>query len=203
MSETPTLAARRSPFGGTRAALAQPNAAGQIGVRLQADMMGSVTQVSTWTSGMPALVQALTAWLGLPPPATTGSTLATDYGLLLRSGPEEFLLIAESVLDNAALLRRQVAGEFGAVTDLSHARCRIRVSGEKTCDTLSKLFPIDLREPAFAVGQARLTGHHHVPALLHRRARDDFDLYVFTTYAQDQWQVLRDAALQYGVSVEV
>jgi sarcosine oxidase subunit gamma len=84
---------------------------------------------------------------------------------------------------------------------LGHARCRIRISGGKCRDTLSKLFAIDLRDAAFPVSQARLTGHHHVPALLHRVGPDQFDIYVFTTYAQDQLHALVDAALEYGVAL--
>ena len=60
---------------------------------------------------------------------------------------------------------------------------------------------LDLRAAAFPVGSARLTGHHHVPALLVRTALEGFDILVFTTYALDQLHALEDAALEYGVSV--
>ncbi len=65
---------------------------------------------------------------------------------------------------------------------------------------LAKLFAIDFRAPAFPFGQAWLTGHHHVPCLLHRLDADAFDVYVFTTYARDQLETLIDAALEYGVA---
>ena len=90
MSEATTItatAARRSPFGGVSPG-EHPNAAGQIGVRLQAGMLASVTQVSTWTRGVQGLEQALAAWLGQPAPALTGQTLQTAHGLLMRTGPE-------------------------------------------------------------------------------------------------------------------
>jgi sarcosine oxidase gamma subunit len=48
----------------------------------------------------------------------------------------------------------------------------------------------------------RLTGHHHVPCLLHRLGEQAFDLYVFTTYAHDQLAVVLDAALEFGVSLK-
>ena len=201
MSETSTGATRRSPFAG-HAVAGHPNAAGQTGVRLQAETLPGAAQISTWISGVQGLEQALTALLGRQPPTQTGQTQATRHGLLVRTGPEEFLLVADHDVDNAAELRRHVPAGIGAVTDLGHARCRIRISGDRCRDTLSKLFPIDLRDAAFPVGQARATGHHHVPALLHRIEHDRFDLYVFTTYAQDQLHVLVDAALEYGVSVD-
>jgi len=196
------IAARRSPFDGV-ARGEHPNAAGQIGVRLQADMLASVTQVSTWTRGVQGLEQALAAWLGQPAPALTGQTLQTAHGLLMRTGPEEFLWVAEHTGDNLALLRSQVAPDVGSVTDLSHARCRIRIDGARCLDTLSKLFPIDLRSAAFPTGQLRLTGHHHVPAALHRTGAQTFDIFGMTTYALDQLHALEDAALEYGVAVGV
>jgi len=199
---TNSFPAPRSPFEGDHGG-DHPNAAGQIGVRLQAQILASVTQVSTWISGVAGLEQALTGWLDGPPPGPTGQTRESAQGLLMRTGPEEWLLVTEQAGDHTALLRRQVAADVGAVTDLSHARCRIRIEGERCRDTLSKLFAIDLREAAFAVGQVRLTGHHHVPALLHRTGVDRFDIYVFTTYARDQLHALKDAALEYGVAVAV
>ena len=173
-----------------------------MGVRLHAAVLRSVTQASTWISGVSELERALASALGQPVPARTGQIQQSDHGLLVRTGPEEFLLIAEQALDNTALLRRHVTAQVGAVTDLSHARCRIRIAGDRCRDTLSKLFPLDLRDAAFPLAQIRLTGHHHVPALMHRMGRDQFDLYVLTTYARDQLHALVDAALEYGVVVE-
>ncbi len=200
MSEDPSTAVPRSPFEDLRAGQS-PNAAGQIGAHLQAGMLPSVTQVSTWISGVAGLEQALTALLGQRPPTRPGHTLASALGLLVRTGPEEFLLVSDQPADNTTALRRHVAADVGAVTDLSHARCRIRLHGERWRDTLSKLFPLDLRDAAFPVGEARLTGHHHVPAILHRTGPDQVDMYVFTTYAHDQLHALSDAALEYGISL--
>jgi sarcosine oxidase subunit gamma len=193
-------AAPRSPFqahpGGERR-----TAAGQIGVYLEAGLLASVTQVATWVGGVPGLEEVLDVWLGQAVPRQIGALLQTPQGLLLRSGPEEFLLVADASRGQLAQLRAAVLPEVGSVTDLSHARCRIRIHGTHCLDTLSKLFAIDLRAPAFPAGAARLTGHHHVPALLVRTAVDAFDILVFTTYALDQLYTLEDAALEYGVSV--
>ena len=193
-----SVATHRSPFAGIDPA-ERPNAAGELGVRLFAETLPSVTQVSTWISGVAGLEQALVGVLGQRPPATTGNTLRTPQGLVFRTGPEEFLIVAEVDADNTAWLRRHVTADIGSVTDLSHARCRIRIGGNRCRDTLGKLFPIDLREAAFPIDQARLTGHHHVPCLIHRLDVDRFDIYVFSTYAFDQLSTVIDAALEYGV----
>ena len=190
----------RSPFEG-HPPFERPSRAGVIGVRLSAGTISSVTQIATWHSGIEALTQALAASLGVAVPAKAGDLVHLPRGLLVRSGPEEFMLLSEQSVDMTANLRRMIGADIGSVTDLSHARCQIHIEGERCCDTLSKLFALDLREQQFPLDQVRLSGHHHVPAMLHRRARDAFDIYVFSTYAHDQLATLIDAALEYGVAL--
>ncbi|MEO6623899.1 MAG: hypothetical protein ABIN37_03575 [Burkholderiaceae bacterium] len=193
-----SVALQRSPFAGHEPG-ERPNATGEMGVRLFAETLASVTQVSTWISGVAGLEHGLVGVLGQRAPAASGDTLRTPQGLVFRTGPEEILIVAEGATDNTAWFRRHVAADIGSVTDLSHARCRIRIGGDKCRDALGKLFPIDLREAAFPVEQARLTGHHHVPCLIHRLGADRFDIYVYSTYAHDQLSTVIDAALEYGV----
>lgn len=189
----------RSPFVGLSNG-DHPTAAGTIGVRLSAQHCASVTLLGTWVGNGVALQDAVTQAVGGAAPARTGATHASALGLLMRIGPEEFLLVDETAVPHrVAALRQQVTPEIGSVTDLSHARCRIRVEGDQCLNTLAKLFALDLREATFPIDEIRLSGHHHVPCLLHRRGAQSFDLYVFSTYAQDQLETLRDAALEFGV----
>lgn len=191
----------RSPFEG-HALGERPNKAGQVGVRLSAGTLPSVTQVSTWISGLPGLLQAMGPVLGEKVPQQIGKTAQTSLGLLLRTGPEEFLLVGEEAGDRMPALRAAIAADVGAVTDLSHARSRIRISGDQARTMLNKLFPLDLREASFPIGDVAMTGTHHVPSTLHRVGVDSFDLYVFSTYAYDQLNTVIDAALEYGVAYE-
>ena len=87
--------------------------------------------------------------------------------------------------------------------DLSHARCRVHIEGPQAVATLSKLFALDFRDATFAVGQLKLSGHHHVPCSLHRLGADSFDLYLLSTYAHGQLESLQDAALEYGVALRI
>lgn len=191
----------RSPFEG-HALGERPARDGSVGVRIRAALVPSAVLVSTWVSGEAALQAALAQLLGQTPPGPTGQTLATHLGLLMRTGPEEWLLIGDGTSDPLATLRAAIGADVGGVTDLSHARCRMSVKGTRCLDTLSKLFALDCRADAFPVGELRLSGHHHLPCSLHRLGETEFDLYVFTTYAHDQLASLLDAALEYGVSLE-
>lgn len=198
----PVAIPHRSPFEGQQP-FERPSREGHIGVRLSAGTLTSMTQIATWASGIDALAQALGAAVGVAVPAKTGDTIPLPDGMLVRSGPEEFLLGSGQGGNMTAHLRQTITPDIGSVTDLSHARCHIHIAGDRCCDALSKLYPIDLRDHEFPIEQVRLSGHHHVPSMLHRRARDAFDIYVFTTYAYDQLSALIDAALEYGVALEV
>jgi sarcosine oxidase subunit gamma len=191
----------RSPFEG-HATGNRPNAAGQIGVQLTAGMLPSFTLISTWISGLPGLLDALTAVFGDTVPQRFGKTTRTEFGLLARSGPEEFLLVGDDYSDRTTLLRATVTASIGSVTDLSHARCRIHVEGPQCRTVLNKLFALDLHESAFLIGDIAMTGTHHVPSTLHRLGADAFDLYVFSTYAYDQLATVLDAAQEYGVGLQ-
>jgi len=140
---------------------------------------------------------------GCPPPALPRQTLQTEWGLLLHTGPEEFLLLGDDATDRCALLRATIRADLGSVTDLSHARCRIRITGSHCCTVLNKLFALDLRPAAFPIGSCALSGTHHVPSLLLRQGPEAFDLLVFSTYAYDQLATVLDAAQEYGVALQV
>ena len=191
----------RSPFEG-HAAGNRPNAAGQVGVQLTAGMLPSFTLISTWVNGLPGLLGALNTVFGDTVPQRIGKTTRTEFGLLARSGPEEFLLVGDDASDRVTLLRATVGADTGSVTDLSHARCRIHIEGAACRTVLNKLFALELRESVFLIGDIAMTGTHHVPSTLHRLDADAFDLYVFSTYAYDQLATVLDAAQEYGVALQ-
>ncbi len=194
-----------SPFEG-HVAGAQASATGHIGVRLRAETLAGVLLMATWPAAIADLERALASGLDLlakAPPARTGQVIELAQGLLMRTGPYEFTLIGGSRAPTAAELRRHVPAEVGSVTDLGHARCRILIEGDRCQASLGKLFALDLREAHFPVGEVRLTGHHHVPCSLHRRGVARFDLYVFTTFANDQLESVIDAAREFGVSLSL
>ena len=202
-----TLAAAFSSAFADHAAHEHPTRDGLVQVRLQAERLASVTLISTWMGGTQALCaalgQALAATDLFPLPASTGQTAQCPLGLLLRTGPHEFMLIGSGAVDVAAALKAHITPDIGALLDLSHARCRVHIEGPHAVATLGKLFALDFRDAAFAVGQLQLSGHHHVPCSLHRLGADSFDMYLLSTYAHGQLESLWDAALEYGVALSI
>jgi len=196
VSDTPTSTAP-----GTTS---HPTRSGQVQVHLRVQTLANVTQISTWSAGIGALSSALHRALDCEPPLHTGQVAHCALGTLMRSGPFEFLLIGQedqAASDRVALLRQHVGADIGSVLDLSHARVRVSLHGDKAVEALSKLYALDFRPTAFAPNSFALTGHHHIPCLLHRLDAQHFHAYYFTTYARGQIDLLADAALEFGVDV--
>ena len=182
----------------------QPTRSGQLQVHLRVQKLSDLTQISTWSSSIGALSSALHRALDCDPPLHTGQLVACALGTLMRSGPFEFLLVGDTnqaPSDRVALLRQHISADLGAVLDLSHARVRVSVHGDKAVDALSKLYALDFRPAAFDNNSFALTGHHHIPCLLHRLDAQYFHAYYFSTYARGQIEMLMDAALEFGVDV--
>lgn len=191
----------RSPFEG-HVPGDRPSRSGQLGIKLVTRLLHQVALIGTWPSELLALYAVLDQALGGLVPQKTGQTAQTPWGLLIHCGPEEFLLVDPQGQDLIQRLRRVIPASVGSVTDLSHARVCVTLEGDCSPQLLSKLFALDIRQQSFAAGEVRLTGHHHLPTLLHRRSETVFDLYLFTTYAHDQLATLLDAGLEYGVRLE-
>lgn len=192
----------RSPFTGHHA-VSQPDRQGHVQVQLSAHVLPSVTLISTWVRGEAKLLATLKHALQVAIPQSTGKTVSCSLGLLMRTGPQELMLIGTRAEDIQTALRAHIVADVGSVTDLSQARCRIHVSGAKAQEALGKLFALDFRQAAFAVNDIALTGHHHVPCTVHRLGDQSFDLYVFSTYAFGQLESLIDASREFGVELSL
>ena len=182
----------------------QPTRSGQLQVHLRVQKLSNLTQIGTWSSNIGALSSALHRALDCTPPLHTGQLVPCALGTLMRSGPYEFLLVGDTsqpASDRVSLLRQHISADMGSVLDLSHARVRVSVHGDKAVEALSKLYALDFRGAAFASNSFALTGHHHIPCLLHRLDVQHFHAYYFTTYARGQIDLLMDAALEFGVDI--
>ena len=102
----------------------------------------------------------------------------------------------------AAVFAREVTPAIGTVTDLSHGRTAIRIAGPKAEWVLAKFFAIDFALPAFPVGAGRSTVHHDIFAQIQRTGADQFDLYVFRSFARSFWKALCHASEEVGYEVQ-
>ena len=197
---SPLSPARVAPWG-AKLAQRRPNREGLVQVQLRASTLPRLTQVSTWIGGWPALAARLSPLM--PVPALTGQTARHGEDWIARTGPEELWLVGPRGSALCSQATSALKPDIGHALDLSHARCRMTVQGAGAVPTLQKLFALDFREATFGVNEVRLTGAHHLPAVLHRTASNAFDLYVHTTYAHDQVESVFDAALEWGAELTI
>jgi heterotetrameric sarcosine oxidase gamma subunit len=141
--------------------------------------------------------------LGLTLPEAPDAAGKGDV-VAFQVAPRRWWLVTPAVereLDAAladALARR------AAVTDLSHARTLLRLSGPASRSTLEKLCRIDLHPQAFPPGRIAQTPLGQIAALIH--AIDDaptFDLYLPRSLARSATISLIEAATEFGLALDV
>ncbi len=135
-----------------------------------------------------------------------GTLRSTEGGAIraLWLGPDEWLLLmAPEAVDGTAMrLREGLAGLHHAVVVVSDRFTGIGIAGARAADVLNAGCPLDLHPRVFAAGMATRTLLGKAPVVLHRRARaDGFELHVNGSFAPYAWQLLENAAREFGFTV--
>ncbi len=152
------------------------------GITLSERLLGRVTSVALLKGQKTALGRVLKGLgLGFPDPNRMRST---DSAQIVWTGREQAFLIEA---DPAGL-----AG-MAALTDQSDGWAALTLAGEGAADLLMRLYPIDLRLPAFGTGHAARAPMGHMSSVVMRMADDRFDLLVFRSMAQTAWHEVEDA----------
>lgn len=110
------------------------------------------------------------------------------------AGPDQYFVLAEGAfmpeLDGIA-----------SVSDQSHGRVVIRISGPKARQVLAKGTPVDLHPSEFPVGKSALTQMAHVGVHLTRVGADSYDLSVFRGFSESFWEWLSEQSEEFGYFV--
>lgn len=114
------------------------------------------------------------------------------------AGFEQWLIAGDTPASSATLaaLAQVLAGK-AHVSDQSHGRVRIALSGPRTTEVLAKGCGIDLA--GFAVGAGAMTLYGHLGCHLVRVEADVFHLTVLRSFALALWDELVEAGREYGV----
>ncbi|TIL76602.1 MAG: sarcosine oxidase subunit gamma [Mesorhizobium sp.] len=138
---------------------------------------------------------------GIP---NTPKAVGTADATLIWSGPDQFFVLSKAGKHSAEALGSAFAGS-ASLSNQSHARALISLSGEKARAMLAKLSSIDLHPDAFAVGAAAATSIDHTSVTLWRGPDQNgqavFNVLVFATFAESLWQTILDSAAEYGVTI--
>lgn len=172
-----------------------------VGVTLAETQPGSIVQLAAWRGEEGALIAAIRGVTGLALPDGAGGGVAAETKAAFGFAPGKFL-VADQDEGLAASFAGTVASGTGTVTDLSHGRTAIRIAGPKAEWVLAKFFAVDFSLTAFPLGSGVSTMHHDIFAQIQRTAADQFDIYVFRSFARSFWNSLCHASEEVGYEVQ-
>ena len=189
-----------SPLGAAYRPGSHGNFADGVGARVSETRPGSIVEVAAWPGAEKALIAAIKAATGLALPDGAGGGIVKDGKSVFGIGPGKFTVIDQA--DGAAeTLKAAIGIDVGTVTDLSHGRTAIRIAGPKAEWVLAKFYALDFSLPAFPVGSGRATLHHDIFTQIQRTGGEQFDLYVFRSFARSFWTMLCHGAEEVGYEV--
>ncbi|MER9299413.1 sarcosine oxidase subunit gamma [Mesorhizobium sp. M0621] len=150
------------------------------------------------------LAKAAKALFGVAAPDRPQAVQTPDT-TLIWSGPDQFFVLSKGGKHTMQTLAPALS-DAASLSDQSHARVLISISGANARMMLAKLSSIDLHAGAFPIGAAAATSMDHTSVTLWRGGdRPDgqavFNLLVFATFAESLWGTMLDAAAEYGVDV--
>ncbi|QND65954.1 sarcosine oxidase subunit gamma [Mesorhizobium loti] len=176
----------------------------EAGVSLTEIRNFDLVQVMARRGKAAELAKAAKARFGVAAPNAPKAILASD-ATLICSGPDQFFVLSKGGKHTMPTLVPALSGP-ASLSDQSHARVLISISGARARTILAKLSSIDLHATAFPIGAAAATSMDHTSVTLWRgRDRPDgkavFNLLVFATFAESLWHTMLDAAAEYGVDI--
>lgn len=121
---------------------------------------------------------------------------------VLWAGPDQYFVVAGSRGEGALYrdLKAMLDGQ-ASVSDQSHGRVIIRMTGPKARQVLAKGTPVDVHPDEFPVGKSALTQMAHVGVHLTRVDEDSYDLSVFRGFSESFWEWITEQAEEFGYQV--
>ncbi|MCT7375235.1 sarcosine oxidase subunit gamma family protein [Chelativorans salis] len=190
---------RISPLGEAFRPGTYGNLAEGPGVTLTEATPVTIAEAAAWPGSAVALSGAIETVTGLSLPAAPGAGVVGGGAVAFSIGPGRYLVAGAEGLSTK--LQAAISLDMGTVTDLSHGRAALRIAGPRAEWVLSKLFALDFSPAAFPVGEGRATAHHDIFAQIQRTGGEQFDIYVFRSFARAFWQELCAAAEETGYEV--
>ncbi|QKD06638.1 sarcosine oxidase subunit gamma [Mesorhizobium loti] len=176
---------------------------GDAGVSLTEIRDFDLIQVMARRGKAADMATAAKARFGIAAPETPKAVRTAD-ATLIWSGPDQFLVLSKGGGHGTEALAQPFASS-ASLSDQSHTRVLISISGARALTMLAKLSSIDLHPDAFPVGAAAATSMDHASVTLWRGNDRDglavFNVLVFATFAESLWHTMLDSAAEYGVDI--
>ena len=151
-----------------------------------------------------AFRSAVSGVLGLEPVREPLTAARRRDVSVLWLGPDEWLVVTPErrVERIERLLREALEGRHAALTDVSHGRVVLTLSGPDARAVLAKGCPLDLHPRVFGPGRCAQSRLARCQALIHQTtAAPAYEIHVARSFAQYAWTWLEDAGGEFGVRI--
>lgn len=176
---------------------------GEPGVRLAVRHPRSIVTMIARKDQAEALSAAVQKQYGVACPGPGHSAEGRDV-TVHWAGPEQWFVAAGGREEGALYdeLGQHLAG-ISSLSDQSHGRITLAVSGPHARDVLAKGTPVDLHPRAFGEGRCAVTQMAHVGVHLAQTGPDDFELSLFRGFAESFWEWLTEMSLEFGYQIDI
>ena len=147
---------------------------------------------------------AVAGVLGLEPVVEPLTAARRRDVSMLWLGPDEWLVVTPDrrVERIERTLRDALEGQHAALTDVSHSRTVLVLSGPDARAVLAKGCPLDFHPRAFGPGRCAQSRLAKCQALIHQADEaPTFEICVHRSFAQYAWTWLEDAGREFGVRI--
>jgi len=170
---------------------------GAVGVKIAERRGLSIVQVSE-IPGVAGNRTTIESIVGAALPAPNKSAVGRRTALWVGPGRWFVVEAGRGVLVDEL---EKAAGGSLAITDLSHSRTVLRISGAKVRDVIAQGCSVDLHPRAAKAGDCFVTSVARHSAVLHVVDDATMDVTVYRSFAQDLAEWLLEAAAPYGYEV--
>lgn len=145
-----------------------------------------------------AVQEAVRHLCGCELPELPNSSTNGEAGKILKLGPNEWLLIANT----GTSWSERMAIPGATLTDVSHARVAIMLDGGKSREMLAKGCTVDLHPSVFPPGTCIQTSIAKIGVIVHKQqSANDYTLYAARSYAGSFWHWLSASAKEYRCQI--
>ena len=123
---------------------------------------------------------------------------------MLWLGPDEWLVVTPDrrAARIEGALRDALEGQHAALTNVSHSRTILALSGPEARAVLAKGCPLDFHPRVFEPGRCAQSRLAKCQVLIHQTdAAPTFEIHVNRSFAQYAWMWLEDAGKEFGVGI--
>ncbi len=140
--------------------------------------------------------------LGMILPKEACTVSSNEKITCLWLGPSEWLLVSNDIVDKDSndyeleeLLFKDISKtNLGAVTNVSDHYTIFNLRGSNIFEVLSKGSPFDFNSENFGDNKVVQTILNHVDVTIHRKTKQDVDLYVRRSFSDHLWAWIKDSA---------